>query len=182
MNSRLQALLAVLAVAFLGACGGPAPEQGGVAALSAEILRLAPGIDPQEARRAAEISYSYSQRLKREWRVTDPPLTHNNKVHRGEREKGLCNDWAQAMTRRLNAEGFRTLQIHWATSPPKPLRIIHHSAVISASGDAMHEGIILDPWRYGGDLYWARVAEDTRYNWRPRSEVREELLSARSGR
>ena len=91
---------AVLAVALLAACSGKAPEQGGVPALTQEIMRLSPDIDPAEARRAAEVAYGHSQRLKREWNVVDPPLTHNNKVHSGEREKGLCNDWAQAMTRR----------------------------------------------------------------------------------
>ena len=179
--TRLLALVSALSLVLLSACATPAPEQGGVPALTDAILRLSPEIDPGEARRVAEIAHAYPLGLKREWNVVDNPLVHNAKVHAGEREKGLCNDWAQAMTRRLNAEGFETLSVHWATSPPSTFRIIHHSAVISARGDTLFEGIVLDPWRHSGELFWSRIPEDTRFDWRPRSEVRQALIDARDG-
>ena len=94
----------------------------------------------------------------------------------GQRERGLCNDWTEDLLKRLNQEQFRTLSLHWATSPPKQFRIIHHTAVISRRGDTLYDGIILDPWRYGGTLYWSRPAADKRYDWRPRLDVRENQI------
>jgi len=179
MIRRLLALWVILAAFALGGCsvGQPTATQDDIDALTLAIQNLGPDVDPIEARKAATISYTYSQHLAAEWNVTGPAILHNAKIANGFREFGLCNDWAQAMTTRLRQENFRTLDLHWATSPPTEFRIIHHSALISAKGDSMYDGIILDPWRYSGALHWAPVREDTKYNWRPRLEVREELLS-----
>ncbi len=178
-ESSVKIIIAVLATCMALAGCAMAPNTGpdDVDQLAQAIQQLDPKVDPAEARRAAEISYAYSSQLKQEWNVTDSAIVHNAKVINGFREKGLCNDWAQAMTTRLKQENFRTLDLHWATSPPTAFRIIHHSALISAKGDSMYEGIILDPWRNSGVLYWDQVREDTKYNWRPRLEVREELIS-----
>lgn len=176
---RLTALFAALVMLTLGACAPSSTvTRADVDGLALEIRNLGPNVDPAEARRAAEISFSYSQQLKRDWNVTDSPIVHNAKVINGFRDYGLCNDWAQAMTRRLQQEDFQTLDVHWATSPPTTFRIIHHSAAISARGDSLKDGVILDPWRQSGDLFWGEISEDDRYNWRPRLEVREELISA----
>ena len=43
--------------------------------------------------------------------------------------------------------------------------------VVSANGDVMEQGLVLDPWRNGGDLFWAPVVEDTRYGWERRGVV-----------
>ena len=170
---------AVLTALVLGGCATKAPTAtpDDVQALAQAIEALDPKVDPVEAQKAAEIAYEYSRQLKQDWNVTDPAIVHNAKVINGFREFGLCNDWAQAMTTRLRQEQFRTLDLHWATSPPTALRIIHHSAAISAKGGTLDEGIILDPWRNSGALAWAPTTKDTRYNWRPRSEVRAELIS-----
>lgn len=176
------ALWATIAALTLAGCtpNHPTATQDDINALAQSIQALGPNVDPREAQEAATIAYTYSQQLKRDWQVTDPAIIHNSKVINGFRERGLCNDWAQAMTTRLRQENFRTLDLHWATSPPTAFRIIHHSALISAKGDSMYDGIILDPWRNSGALFWAPVREDTRYNWRPRSEVREELISGQN--
>ncbi|WP_171212610.1 hypothetical protein [Ruegeria sp. HKCCA5426] len=179
MIRSLLVLCATVLTLALGGCTTTQPSAGqdDIDALAAAITDLDPRVDPAEAQRAARISYTYSQQLARDWNVTDPAIIHNAKVINGFRERGLCNDWAEAMSTRLRQENFRTLDVHWATSPPTSFRIIHHSALISAKGASMYDGVILDPWRNSGALFWAPVREDTRYNWRPRSEVREELLN-----
>ncbi len=179
MTKLIFALWATLAALALGGCttSPPTASQDDINELAQAIQSLSPAVDSAEARKAASIAYTYSQQLAREWNITDPAIVHNAKVANGLRERGLCNDWAQAMTTRLRQENFRTLDLHWVTSPPTAFRIIHHSAAISAKGASMNDGIILDPWRNSGALFWAPVREDTRYNWRPRMEVREELLS-----
>ena len=166
--TRLIAPFLMLALLVLGACSAkPEVTQSDVAALATAIRGLGPDVDPEEADRAARIAYAYPMQLREEWRVTDAPLVHNGKVLNGLREKGLCNDWTDAMLKRLRQEEFRTLSLHWATSPPEGFRVIHHSAVISARGESRDDGLVLDPWRWGGTLYWSRPEEDKRYEWGP---------------
>ncbi len=181
MTKRLALMLMALTALILGGCAETAPPGGPdrVAALAREIGGLGPNVDPNEAARAARIAYSYSLHLKQEYGVTDPPLIHNIKVHNGERSRGLCNHWAEDLHRRLSQEGFRTLDLRRAISPRSPVRIIHHSAVITPRGKTIYEGVVLDPWRYGGPLFWGKTRADDRYNWRPREEVLQELLKAR---
>ena len=172
----------VMALTVAGCTGQPRAQHGNIDALAAEIRMLGPEIDPEEAYRAAHIAVTYSKQLAQEYEITDSPIIHNAKVNTGLRERGLCNHFAEDLTKRMRQEGFRTLSIHWATSPPTPFRIIHHSAVVSGRGGTIYDGILLDPWRYGGDLFWSRPEADKRYDWRPRMEVREELLNGRKAR
>ncbi|MGP6087841.1 hypothetical protein [Antarctobacter jejuensis] len=184
MTKRLALLLMALTVLTLGGCAATPPPGGPdrVAALAKEIEGLGPNVDPAEAARAARIAYSYSMQLKAEYGVTDSPIIHNVKVHNGERQRGLCNHWAEDLHRRLSQEGFRTLDMRRAISPRSPFRIIHHSAVITPRGQTIYEGVILDPWRHGGPLFWGKTTGDDRYNWRPREEIIQEFMQARDAR
>ena len=160
----------------------PDPVSGSIDVdeLAQAIREPEPGGDPVEARRATEISYSYSRQLKQNWNVTDSAIIHNAKVISGFHECGFCNDWAQAKSAPLRQENFGTLDLHRATSLPTALRIIHHSALINSKGDSKYDGIILDPWRNSGVLHWASVREDTKINWQPRPDVQEELIRGTS--
>lgn len=146
--------------------------QDEVTKLANAIMAMGPGIDPEEARRAASISYSYTAQLVKEYEITDPPLIHNTKVNMGSKPRGLCWHWAEDMEKRLKQERFKTLQLHRAiANHDKAFRIEHSTAIISRRGDTMEQGIVLDPWRYGGVLFWSPLPEDTRYEWHPRAEV-----------
>ena len=177
----MKPLFAVLACCFtliLGACSTSAPSytQNDVTQLAQTLRGLGPEVDPEEATRAAQIAFSYSKQLATEYGVTTSPIIHNVRVNEGDKERGLCVHYAEDMERRLNQEGFKTLQVHRAIALPKTVFNIDHStAVISRRGDDMYAGVVLDPWRDAGDLFWSRTREDTRYNWRPRMEVLEEL-------
>ena len=93
-------------------------------------------------------------------------------VNLGIRERGLCIDWTTDLMARLQQEGFRSLQLHWAIANYQAsFRLEHSSVVVSAIGGSIEQGLLLDPWRYSGNLYWARPGEDPGYRWRPRAEV-----------
>lgn len=147
-----------------------------VEALAAAIAGLDPAVDPREAQIAAEIAYAYPLELAQQYEITDHPLVHNTLVNNGLRDRGLCNHWAEDMIDRLAEERFKTLSLHWATSPPTFFTIIHHSAAISSRGAPLEDSIILDPWRTGGQLHWASLQEDTDYDWRTLKEVTEMLV------
>lgn len=175
--------LFVVAILMIGGCAEkPTADQSNIDKLAMEIQGLGPDVDPAEAKRAAHIAYTYSLQLAQEYQITDPPIVHNAKVINGYRERGLCNHWAEDINKRLKQEQFRTLKMHWATALPTTFRIIHHTAVVTRRGDTIDNGIVLDPWRYGGVLFWSKTRADKRYNWRPRMEVRDELLQKRAAR
>ena len=174
-------ILASLAVLTISGCTTPPTvDQSNIDELALEIRKLGPEVDPREAERAARIAYEYSSQLAIEYEVTDPPLVHNYKVNNGFRERGICVHWAEDVEKRLKQENFRTLAMHRAIALPKTsFNVEHSTAVISRRGDAFDDGIVLDPWRYGGVLYWSPTLADSRYNWQPQIEALEEMYRTR---
>jgi hypothetical protein len=132
--------------------------------LVAGILALAPGINPAEARRVAEIAFTTGRDLKKEWRVVWPPGVQNFLVNTGRRKGGLCFQFAERLLWRLSAQNWNTLEFHWAesfeTTPAE-----HNVIVVTARGQDFYRGIILDNWRYGGHLVWGQVPDDPHYRW-----------------
>lgn len=159
-----------LALAGCAVAPGPEPVDQRVTDLTAAILALGP-VDAEEAARAARIAVHYPLDLRRDYGVTDPPLVHNTKVNLGLRPRGLCWHWADDLEARLRAEAFQTLVLHRAIANATSVLIDHSTVVISARGAEMEQGLVLDPWRYGGDLFWSKVAEDPRYEWQRRAQV-----------
>ncbi len=143
-----------------------------IAGLTPAIAALGPDVDPAEAARAARIAVEYPRQLAVAYEIEDSPLTHNSKVNAGLKPRGLCWHWAHDLGARLEQEGFKTLEIQYAIANyDTAFRIEHSSVILTVPGDPIEAGLVLDPWRYGGALYWGPVPEDTRYPWRPRAEV-----------
>lgn len=178
MFEKAASLLSVLAFLVVSGCAG-APADGPPRASLAQINELAQAIqtlgsnvDPAEAARAADIAFNYPLQLAREYQITDSPLIHNIKVNRGKRPRGLCWHWAQDMETRLAQEQFVTLDLHRAIGNSEvALRIDHSTVIVSAKGDGMNDGLVLDPWRNGGRLFWGNPVEDTKYDWISRAQV-----------
>jgi hypothetical protein len=171
---RLLCLISLLSIVILAGCAAPRDpaDRRDISELAASIRALGADIDPEEAERAAQIAYEYTHQLAIEYQITDPPLIHNTKVNMGLRPRGLCWHWAEDMEARLLREQFRTLDMHRAiANADNPFRIDHSTAIVSRRGDTMEDGIVLDPWRKGGVLFWAPLQTDTKYNWVPREKV-----------
>lgn len=172
-----RSIFSFLILLALAACEAPTPEDNtqtdrrAIEDLTQLIQNLGPEVNPAEAARAARISVTYSRQLQTEYQVEDPPLLHNWKVNRGLKPRGLCYHWADDLEARLAQENFQTLSLHRAIANATNIRIEHSTTIVSRRGDAFDEGVIVDPWRYGGTLYWSKVLEDTRYIWVQRDEV-----------
>ncbi len=184
--------LSVSAALALGACGAPPPvtevtssdqrevvatsgvaEQTKISDLTAALMAMGPGIDPEEAARVARISVEYPlYTLAPRYGAEDPPLIHNILVNTGVKPRGLCKDWADDMEERLRQENLRTIALHRAIANHDNYRIEHSTVIVSARGAAMKDGVVIDPWREGrGVLFWARVQDDDHYSWWPRKAV-----------
>jgi len=182
---RRIAILATLMALVLSGCGAtppPPPQAGEVSRLAAAIRALGPDVAPAEADRAARLAYAHTETLAREYQITDPPLIHNTKVNMGRKPRGLCWHWAEDIEKRLTAEGFETLEMHRAIAEPDTIfRLEHSTAIISARGDSFDGGLILDPWRKGGEMTWVPVKEDSMYDWEARTEVAARRLERKHG-
>ncbi len=182
---RLAVLGTLLAFVLSGCAAAPpaGQEPGEITRLASAIRSLGPHVDADEAKRAAKLAYTHTETLARQYEITDPPLIHNTKVNMGLKPRGLCWHWAEDLEKRLDAESFETLDMHRAIANADNIfRLEHSTAIVSAKGDRFEDGIVLDPWRKGGQLTWVPVPEDGMYDWEPRHEVAARRLEREHGR
>jgi hypothetical protein len=122
----------------------PAVAEQRIGELNRAILALGGDIDASEARRAARIAIEYSLQLAREYEVTDSAIVHK----------------------------FHSLDLHWAVANyERAFRLEHSTVVVSARGESLEQGLVLDPWRYSGELYWSPTLLDKDYSWKPQGEI-----------
>lgn len=167
-------LWAVFAAAWLSGCAGPRsamhPEAGRIdaqiAALQTRLKGLGAGTDPDEARRVAQTAVTDSLRLAEEYRVATPARWHNLLIQMGFRERGLCFHWTEDLMKRLQALNLKTYQLHWGVAHPGSDLREHNSVVITARDQPFETGLVLDPWRNSGELYWTAARQDD-YPWEP---------------
>ena len=173
-------LLPLLLAGLLQACAStnPAPElppfveQQRIQELQLAIQSLDESIDRNEAHTAATIAIEYPQQLPKQYEITDTPLVHNVLVTLGVKPRGLCVDWTADLITRLRKERFHSLDLHWGVANYDSVFSIEHSTVIiSARNQALDQGVVLDPWRNGGDLFWSPTLEDPSYEWQAHAEV-----------
>jgi hypothetical protein len=146
--------------------------------LRARIAALGSSVDPEEARRVAQIAYTTGRDLKKEWKVAWPPGLHNFLVNTRQRKGGLCFQFAEALLLRLSEKKWETLEFHWAESFENTLSE-HNVIVVTAKGQHFSRGIILDNWRYGGRLVWGQVIDDPHYQWHENKVQFNKVLSRR---
>jgi len=147
--------------------------------LRSRIAALAPTIDPEEARRVAQIAYTTGRDLKKEWRVVWPPGLQNFLVNTGQRKGGLCFQFAERLLLRLSEQKWETVEFHWAESFERTASE-HNVIVVTAKGQSFYQGIILDNWRYGGRLVWGPVTADPHYRWHENKGQFQKVLNRRA--
>jgi hypothetical protein len=60
---------------------------------------------------------------------------------------------------------LKTYEFHWGVAYRGSDLREHNTVVITANGYGFEQGIVLDPWRNSGELYWVGVKED-KYPWK----------------
>ena len=155
-------------VLLLGACverQTPERRYARTAKLSAELRALDPSVDEREADLLATTAAVKCTELAREYKPLLVSWLNNNLVNSGFRPRGLCWHWRDDLFPHLHRLHLQTLDLHLATA--KRGSFFEHSAiVVTAAGRPFSEGIVLDPWRSGGSLFWEKVSSD-RHPWEP---------------
>jgi hypothetical protein len=136
------------------------------AALRTKLATLSPTVRVDEAERFAQCAYVTSRRLAREYRVVFPPALHNILVNTGIRKRGLCYQWTEDLMRQLDALKLETLELHWGEAFAGTFSE-NNGVVVTAKGQPFEQGIVLDAWRYQGQLFWSTLrADPEHYQWR----------------
>jgi hypothetical protein len=135
-----------------------------VAALQVELATLNQQANLIEARQVAETAITYSYQLAEEYQLVRPAVLHNVLIRVGLKDRGLCYHWTEDLLKQLQSLELRTYQLYWGVAHRGSELREHNSVVITARGQAFKKGMVLDPWRNSGDLYWALIKTD-RYPW-----------------
>ena len=135
-----------------------------VESLQADLAALNQKADQKEARQVAEVAVTYSNQLAKEYQLVRPAVLHNVLIRLGLKDRGLCYHWTEDLLNRLQALDLRSYQLHWGVAHRGSDLREHNSVVITAWGQTFEKGMVLDPWRNSGDLFWALIETD-RYPW-----------------
>jgi len=136
-----------------------------IGALQDDLADLNRQADRPEARQVAQTAITYAGDLAAEYELVQPAVFHNILVRIGLKDRGLCYHWTEDLMKRLQSLELETYQLHWGVAHRGSELREHNSVVITASGQPFESGMVLDPWRHSGDLYWVLIKKDT-YPWK----------------
>ena len=148
-----------------GSPGDPQIYRDKVKQLEQALYTLNETVDKTEALLVAETAVRESAILAEEYQLVHPAVAHNLLVVLGMKERGLCYHWTEDLMKRLQALNLKSFQLHWGVAYRGSELREHNCVVITARGQRFSKGIVLDPWRNSGNLFWAQVAKDS-YPWK----------------
>ena len=135
------------------------------AALTEALSQLDESVDSQEAQRLATTAIRRSRELAVSFDVRWPAPIQNGLVNLGFKERGHCYHYADGLMSALQASNPVTLELHRAIALQGTWKE-HNAVVVTAKDAPLSQGLVLDAWRYRGELAWNPV-EQSCYPWRP---------------
>jgi hypothetical protein len=136
-----------------------------ISALRNDLADLNRQANALEAEQVAETAVTYASDLAEKYDLVRPAILHNVFVRIGLKDRGLCYHWAEDLMQRLQLLDLKTYELHWGVAYRGSELREHNSVVITARGEPFEMGMVLDPWRNSGDLYWALIQSDS-YPWK----------------
>ena len=155
---------------FLIGCAvtSPSTSRTKVEALAELLQSLDITIPQSESVQLSKDIYAKTKQLTKEFEMTSPPQWHNFLVTVGVREKGLCYHWSDALFLHLSAKQYDAFEFHLMGANIGEYFSEHNALVVVAKGGKIQEGVIIDPWRDPGELYFVKVGDDPDYVWHHR--------------
>lgn len=141
-----------------------AADEHKIVTLYQAIMSLGPNIVPSEAQFVAREAVLYPKVLANRYKLMSPPLYQNVLVNYGQRERGLCYQWTRDMGLQINRP-MQSLEFFHGVAFRNNMWKEHSTLVVAARGQTVRDGIVLDPWRNSGVLFWSRVKDDKKYPW-----------------
>ena len=135
-----------------------------IAEVTKALMSLGPNIDPAEARLLAHEAVNYPKALANQYNLVQPAYLQNILVNYGYRKNGLCWQWTRDMAKHIQARQWKSFDFYHGTANRRRYNE-HNSLIVAAKGKGVREGMLLDPWRDSGKLYWKRTTNDPKYYW-----------------
>ena len=171
MKSYIYLLL--LSILFVGCTSNqPIPNVQNIKIQKLESLLNSLHIDKKEAKDLAKKSITYSRTLAKEYNLVKPPLFQNFLVNIGLRKKGLCWQFAYDMLSFVKKQNYKSFDYYIGGANVGDYWREHNVLVVTCRGCKFQDGILLDPWRDSGDLYFSKIKDDKEYKWKQRGGLR----------
>ena len=138
--------------------------QNEVAAVKKSLMSLGPNIDPLEAQLLAHEAVNYPKVLANQYNLVQPAYLQNILVNYGYRENGLCWQWTRDMAKHIQARTWKSFDFYHGTANRRRFNE-HNSLIVAAKGKGVKEGMLLDPWRNSGELFYVKTTQDPKYYW-----------------
>jgi len=138
--------------------------------LQALIVGLSPHVRRDEALNLSQRSINYSVYLSQKYQAISSPWIQNTLVNVGLKKRGLCYEWAEDLLRHLVKRNYQTLEFHTIGANIGYLNE-HNALAVSAKGEGIEKSIVLDAWRNSGNLYFKKIREDKKYDWKERRGI-----------
>ena len=164
--SRFCLLLLTLALTCCVTPGTPALRLERARQLSHDLQQLSPTVNAREADRLATTAIEESARLSEDFKPLALPWMNNGLVNTGLRKRGLCYQWRDDLFPFLFRLNLKTLELH-LTSSKRDTWLEHHGIIVTAKGQRFEDGLVIDPWRNGGRLWWGLRKNDKGHPWVP---------------
>jgi len=148
----------------------PPPSKAHIIQLSKLLCSLDKNIPQEEAMHLSQDIFHETQKLTKEFELTSPPLFHNTLVNIGIREKGLCYHWSDALYAHFLQKKYPHFEFHLVGANIGEYFLEHNALVVVAKGGSIQNGILIDPWRDSGKLYFIKIDEDKKYQWKHREK------------
>ncbi|MDM5263027.1 hypothetical protein PF327_02340 [Sulfurovum sp. XTW-4] len=143
----------------------PTVSQNKIRELSLLFQSMDSTIPQSEAIQLSKDIFHKTRQLTEAFEMTYPPQFHNFLVTVGVREKGLCYHWSDALYLYLSKKHYPDFEFHLVGANVGEYFFEHNALVVVDKGGKIKEGIIIDPWRESGELYFSKVEDDPDYVW-----------------
>ena len=122
-------------------------------------------IPQSETMQLSKDIFHKTEQLTEEFEMTYPPQFHNFLVTMGVRKKGLCYHWSDALYAYLTPKKYTSFEFHLVGANIGEYFYEHNALVVVVKGGKVEEGVIIDPWRDSGELYFSKLKHDSEYRW-----------------
>lgn len=160
-------IFCVFFVIFFVSCGQKQPiKQPPLAQLLIPIAT-----SEKEAFEIAKDAFEFSATLKKKYDLIPYPNFNNFLVNIGVKKRGLCWQLAFDFLKHLKSKKYN-VDYYIAGANINKYFTEHNVIVLTCKGCSIKKGILLDPWRNGGDLYYAPFMKDEKFKWKQRGGLR----------
>ena len=143
----------------------PIRDESQILKLTHLLQSLDANISIGEATQLSTALFTQTALLSTQFKMTSPPQYHNFLVNVGLKDKGLCYHWSDALYRHFMLEEYASFEFHLMGAHIGEYWCEHNTLLVSAKDKELKKGVVIDPWRNAGKLYFSKVVDDTAYRW-----------------